>query len=543
MRTLEDINAELEQVRQKLDRAWKLSAVMEDLKAQHEERKRAAEEALKVLYREQEDVEELERLSFASFLARIRGEQAERLDQERREAVAAKARYDAARRDLEDLEARFQAAQKERAGLEGLRGRWKALMEEKEELLCQAGGERAKRLIQIGCDLDSLGSQIRELDEAICAGKDVGYALDQMIGQLDSAAGWGTWDILGGGMLATMAKHGRMNDAQNTAFQARQAISRFRTELADVSQLRVPDLQVGEFTSFADYFFDGLFVDLYIQDKIGTARRSAEETAAQVEDLLSQLRRERDRTAERAADMEQEQRTLQKWVDESRRIVFFGGAGVSTESGIPDFRSVDGLYHQKYDYPPEEILSRSFFDARPEEFYRFYREKMLCLDAQPNPAHRKLAELEAAGKLTSVVTQNIDGLHQRAGSRRVWELHGSVHRNHCMRCGRAYPVEFVRDSGGVPRCACGGIVKPDVVLYEEQLDGHTLQGALSDIQGADMLIIGGTSLAVYPAASLVNYYRGHRLVLINKSPTPYDAHADLVIAGPIGEILGGVAVV
>ena len=553
MRTLEDINAELEQVRQKLDRARKLSAVMEDLKAQHEERKRAAEDALKVLYREQEDVEELERLSFASFLARIRGEQAERLDQERREAVAAKARYDAARRDLEDLEARFQAAQKERAGLEGLRGRWKALMEEKEELLCQAGGERAKRLIQIGCDLDSLGAQIRELDEAICAGKDVGYALDQMIGQLDSAAGWGTWDILGGGMLATMAKHGRMNDAQNAAFQARQAISRFRTELADVSQLRVPDLQVGEFTSFADYFFDGLFVDLYIQDKIGTARRSAEETAAQVEDLLSQLRWSgsgrdcwpacEDSGQERSMDMEQEQRTLQKWVDESRRIVFFGGAGVSTESGIPDFRSVDGLYHQKYDYPPEEILSRSFFDARPEEFYRFYREKMLCLDAQPNPAHRKLAELEAAGKLTSVVTQNIDGLHQRAGSRRVWELHGSVHRNHCMGCGRAYPVEFVRDSGGVPRCACGGIVKPDVVLYEEQLDGHTLQGALSDIQGADMLIIGGTSLAVYPAASLVNYYRGHRLVLINKSPTPYDAYADLVIVGPIGEILGGVAVV
>ena len=297
-------------MRQKLDRARKLSAVMEDLKAQHEERKRAAEDALKVLYREQEDVEELERLSFASFLARIRGEQAERLDQERREAVAAKARYDAARRDLEDLEARFQAAQKERADLEGLRGRWKALMEEKEELLCQAGGERAKRLIQIGCDLDSLGSQIRELDEAICAGKDVGYALDQMIGQLDSAAGWGTWDILGGGMLATMAKHGRMNDAQNAAFQARQAISRFRTELADVSQLWVPDLQVGEFTSFADYFFDGLFVDLYIQDKIGTARRSAEETAAQVEDLLSQLRRERDRTAERAAELERERERL-----------------------------------------------------------------------------------------------------------------------------------------------------------------------------------------------------------------------------------------
>ncbi len=310
MRTLEDINDELEQVRKKMDRARKLSAGMEDLKAPNEERKRAAEDALKVLYREQEDVEELERLSFASFLARIRGEQAERLDQERREAVAAKARYDAARRDLEDLEARFQAAQKERAGLEGLRGRWKARREGTEELLCQAGGERAKRLIQIGCDLDSLGAQIRELDEAICAGKDVGYALDQMIGQLDSAAGWGTWDILGGGMLATMAKHGRMNDAQNAAFQARQAISRFRTELADVSQLRVPDLQVGEFTSFADYFFDGLFVDLYIQDKIGTARRSAEETAAQVEDLLSQLRRERDRTAERAAELERERERL-----------------------------------------------------------------------------------------------------------------------------------------------------------------------------------------------------------------------------------------
>ena len=235
--------------------------------------------------------------------------------------------------------------------------------------------------------------------------------------------------------------------------------------------------------------------------------------------------------------------TLQSWIDQSHNIVFFGGAGVSTESGIKDFRSPDGLYSQHYKFSPETMLSRSFFDAHPEEFFRFYRDKMLNPGAKPNAAHKKLAELEAAGKLTSVVTQNIDGLHQRAGSRRVWELHGSVHRNHCMRCGRAYPVEFVRDSGGVPRCACGGIVKPDVVLYEEQLDGHTLQGALSDIQGADMLIIGGTSLAVYPAASLVNYYRGHRLVLINKSPTPYDAHADLVIAGPIGEILGGVAVV
>lgn len=235
--------------------------------------------------------------------------------------------------------------------------------------------------------------------------------------------------------------------------------------------------------------------------------------------------------------MEQEQRTLQKWVDESRRIVFFGGAGVSTESGIPDFRSVDGLYHQKYDYPPEEILSRTFFDRRPEEFYRFYRDKMLCLDARPNTAHQKLAQLEQVGKLRSVVTQNIDGLHQMAGSKRVWELHGSVHRNFCMRCKKPYPVEFIRDSQGVPTCSCGGTVKPDVVLYEESLDSRVLEGALADIQQADLLIIGGTSLAVYPAASLVNYYRGDRLVLINKSPTPYDRRADLAIAGPIGRIL------
>ena len=188
-------------------------------------------------------------------------------------------------------------------------------------------------------------------------------------------------------------------------------------------------------------------------------------------------------------------KTLQNWIDDSRSIVFFGGAGVSTESGIPDFRSVDGLYNQKYDYPPEEILSRTFFDARPEEFYRFYRDKMLCLDARPNAAHKKLAQLEAAGKLRSVVTQNIDGLHQLAGSRRVWELHGSVHRNHCMRCHKGYPVEFIRDSAGVPRCTCGGIVKPDVVLYEEALDSSVLEGALKDIQRADMLIIGGNSLA------------------------------------------------
>lgn len=231
-------------------------------------------------------------------------------------------------------------------------------------------------------------------------------------------------------------------------------------------------------------------------------------------------------------------KTLKSWIGESRSIVFFGGAGVSTESGIPDFRSVDGLYHQQYDYPPEEILSRSFFDAKPEEFYRFYRSKMLCLDAKPNAAHKKLAQLEAAGRLRSVVTQNIDGLHQAAGSKRVWELHGSVLRNHCMSCGRSFSARDILNSAGVPRCGCGGTVKPDVVLYEEALDGHTMQGALRDIENADMLIIGGTSLAVYPAAGLVNYYRGHRLVLINKSPTPYDAHADLVIAGPIGEILG-----
>ena len=235
--------------------------------------------------------------------------------------------------------------------------------------------------------------------------------------------------------------------------------------------------------------------------------------------------------------MEEQIKRLQEWIDGSESIVFFGGAGVSTESGIPDFRSVDGLYHQKYDYPPEEILSRTFFDRRPEEFYRFYRDKMLCLDARPNTAHQKLAQLEQVGKLRSVVTQNIDGLHQMAGSKRVWELHGSVHRNFCMRCKKPYPVEFIRDSQGVPTCSCGGTVKPDVVLYEESLDSRVLEGALADIQQADLLIIGGTSLAVYPAASLVNYYRGDRLVLINKSPTPYDRRADLAIAGPIGRIL------
>ena len=233
---------------------------------------------------------------------------------------------------------------------------------------------------------------------------------------------------------------------------------------------------------------------------------------------------------------------LQKWIDESSSIVFFGGAGVSTESGIPDFRSVDGLYNQQYDYPPEQILSRTFFDRDPHEFYRFHRAKMICPQAKPNAAHKKLAELEQAGKLKSVVTQNIDGLHQAAGSKRVWELHGSVLRNYCMRCSRAFPVEHILNSDGIPTCPCGGIIKPDVVLYEESLDDQVLYGALTDIQNADMLIIGGTSLAVYPAAGLVNYYRGSKLVLINKSPTSYDSDADLILSGPIGEILSQIQV-
>lgn len=229
--------------------------------------------------------------------------------------------------------------------------------------------------------------------------------------------------------------------------------------------------------------------------------------------------------------------TLQKWLDESRRGVFFGGAGVSTESGIPDFRSVDGLYNQSYKYPPETIISHSFFVHDPEEFYRFYKEKMLWLDAQPNAAHKKLAELEAAGKLAAVVTQNIDGLHQAAGSVNVLELHGSVHRNYCMKCHQGYDAAYVKAAEGVPRCrVCGGMVKPDVVLYEEPLDGETMAKAVEAIQEADLMIVGGTSLAVYPAAGLVNYYRGSRLVLINKTPTPYDSRADLIITGKIGEI-------
>lgn len=237
-----------------------------------------------------------------------------------------------------------------------------------------------------------------------------------------------------------------------------------------------------------------------------------------------------------------EVKTLQQWIDESHAIVFFGGAGVSTESGIPDFRSVDGLYSQKYDWPPEEILSRTFFDRRQEEFYRFYRDKMLCEGAQPNAAHRKLAELEAAGKLRSVVTQNIDGLHQAAGSKRVWELHGSVLRNHCMKCRKGYPFQQILKSKGIPTCDCGGTIKPDVVLYEESLDSRTIEGAVNDIQNADLLIIGGTSLVVYPAAGLINYYRGKRLVLINKSATAYDSRADLVITDAIGKVFSQIQV-
>ena len=234
--------------------------------------------------------------------------------------------------------------------------------------------------------------------------------------------------------------------------------------------------------------------------------------------------------------------TLQKWIDSSDNIVFFGGAGVSTESGIPDFRSVDGLYHQEYDYPPETMLSRTFYERKPEEFYRFYRNKMLYLDAMPNEAHRKLAELEQAGRLRAVITQNIDGLHQKAGSKEVLELHGSVLRNYCSRCKRFYSVEAVTRSLGVPHCECGGKIKPDVVLYEEGLDQKILSKAVKYIENADILIIGGTSLVVYPAAGLIDYYRGDKLVLINKAPTGMDYKADLLVQGSIGEIMSQIQV-
>lgn len=228
---------------------------------------------------------------------------------------------------------------------------------------------------------------------------------------------------------------------------------------------------------------------------------------------------------------------LKQIIDESNNIVFFGGAGVSTESGIPDFRSVDGLYHQKYDYPPETILSHTFYQRYPEEFFRFYKDKMLCLDAKPNAAHRKLAEWEAQGKLKAVITQNIDGLHQKAGSKEVLELHGSVLRNYCETCGKFFDAQYMLHADGVPVCnECGGRVKPDVVLYEEGLDNDILEKAVQYICEADVLIIGGTSLVVYPAAGLIDYYRGNKLILINKTPTARDQQADLVVQGAIGEI-------
>ncbi|WP_304965760.1 NAD-dependent protein deacylase [uncultured Oscillibacter sp.] len=231
--------------------------------------------------------------------------------------------------------------------------------------------------------------------------------------------------------------------------------------------------------------------------------------------------------------------TLKTWVREAKAIAFFGGAGVSTESGIPDFRSTGGLYHQEWKYPPETILSHTFYKSNPEEFFRFYRAKMLAPEARPNAAHKKLAEWEAAGKLTAVVTQNIDGLHQAAGSKHVCELHGSVHRNYCERCGKFYGLDFILNGTGVPRCTCGGIVKPDVVLYEEGLDQSVMNDAVDSIARADLLIIGGTSLNVWPAAGLINYFRGKRLALINKSAVARDLSAGLVITDPIGEVMAG----
>ena len=233
--------------------------------------------------------------------------------------------------------------------------------------------------------------------------------------------------------------------------------------------------------------------------------------------------------------------TLKNWVAESRCIVAFTGAGVSTESGIPDFRSVDGLYNQKFEYPPETIISHSFYERNPEYFFRFYREKMLPLGFEPNITHKVLAKWEQEGRLSAVVTQNIDGLHQKAGSKTVYELHGSVLRNYCTRCRKFYPAEFIRDSTGIPRCTCGGIVKPDVVLYEEGLDRDTIERSIMAIRAADMLIVMGTSLTVYPAAGFINYYRGNRLVLINRDATPYDDRADLVLHESLGTVFSQMA--
>ena len=228
---------------------------------------------------------------------------------------------------------------------------------------------------------------------------------------------------------------------------------------------------------------------------------------------------------------------LKKWVEESRSIVFFGGAGVSTESGIPDFRGVDGLYRQKYAYPPETILSHEFLLQHPEEFYRFYREKILILNARPNPAHEKLAQWEREGRLCAVITQNIDGLHQAAGSKRVLELHGSIHRNHCTRCGKFYTAEQIAATTGVPRCDCGGTIRPDVVLYGESLDEKVLRASMDALAHADLLIVGGTSLSVYPAAGLIDLYPGDRLALLNRTPTPRDSRANLILREPIGQIM------
>lgn len=240
--------------------------------------------------------------------------------------------------------------------------------------------------------------------------------------------------------------------------------------------------------------------------------------------------------------MSKEIEQLQKMIDESSRIVFFGGAGVSTESGIPDFRSSDGLYHQNYQYPPEQVVSHSFFMKLPEAFYQFYKDKMMALDAKPNAAHRKIAELEKAGKLTAVVTQNIDGLHQMAGSEKVYELHGSIHRNYCQRCGKFYDAAYVKNAKGVPKCECGGRIKPDVVLYEEGLDSNVINGAVRAISQADMLIIGGTSLVVYPAASFIDYFQGKYLVVINKAETAKDKMADLCIHDAIGKVMDQIRV-
>lgn len=239
---------------------------------------------------------------------------------------------------------------------------------------------------------------------------------------------------------------------------------------------------------------------------------------------------------------QEEVRKLQEIIDDSRRIVFFGGAGVSTESGIPDFRSAEGIYHQHYKYAPEQVVSHSFFKAHPDVFYEFYKEKMMCLEAEPNAAHQKLAQLEEAGRLTAVITQNIDGLHQKAGSKKVYELHGSIHRNYCQKCGRFYDAAYVKASPGIPRCECGGIIKPDVVLYEESLDSMTIEKSIRAIAEADTLIIGGTSLVVYPAAGFIDYFRGRHLVVINKSATAREVGAGLSISAPIGEILGQIKV-